>query len=299
MLVYSFEVNGDSDASTPGTEDTGSFTVIRVYHTDEAFTVTGRHNHDPRTPTFPELKMLYPRKFHLPRGWEIETGALLAIACGIAALIALAILWCIGMFIAYLVSKLLGLFHRHPTLPPNSGPAVPMIIHGPPAASPALNLDGVDPPPGLVIGDGRDATAIEYFQLAPWINNLPQLAEDGVLSTSGVSPLLAEVPQAGAGAINSDSSVPQSKPIPEPAPPVPLASHAEGSQISNPRQLTEDGALLASEVSPLLAEHEAGTSNSKSFAQQSQPVPETPAEGSNVAKETLYGDGSDGPTHPT
>jgi len=203
------------------------------------------------------------------------------------------------MFIAYLVSKLLGLFHRHPTLPPNSGPAVPMIIHGPSAASQALNLDGVDPPPGLVIGDGSDATATEYFPLAPWINNLPQLAEDGVLSTSGVSPLLAEEPQTGAGAINSDFSVPQSKPTPEPAPPVPLASHAEGSRIFKPRQLPEDSALSASEVSPLLAEHEASTSDSNSFAQQSQPVPETPAEGSNVAKETLYGDGSDGPTHPT
>ena len=67
MLVYSFEVNGDSDASTPRTEDTGSFTVTRVYYKDEASTVTGRYNHEPRTPTFPEPTMLYPRKFHLPK----------------------------------------------------------------------------------------------------------------------------------------------------------------------------------------------------------------------------------------
>jgi len=35
MIVHSFEVNDDSDASTPGTEDTSSFVVAQVYRTDE------------------------------------------------------------------------------------------------------------------------------------------------------------------------------------------------------------------------------------------------------------------------
>ena len=252
MIVHSFEVNDDSDASTPGTEDMSSFVVAQVYRTDEISIEAVGYNHDPRTLAFPELRMLYPRNFHLSKGWALITGILLTIAYGIAAVIALVILWCIGKVVAYLVSKLLGLFRRRPTLPPNSGP-MPMVVYGPLTASPALNLDGVDPPPSLVIGDGSDATATGYVQLPTRINNPPQLAEDGALSASEVSPLLAE-----------------------------------------------DGALLVSEVSPLLGEPEAGAVNLDSSAQQSQPSLETPssvphAEGSNVPKEILYGDGSDGP----
>jgi len=63
MLVYSFEVGDDSDASTPGTEHMGSFTVTQIYRTNEASFATGRSNHDPRTPAFPEIKTLYLEDF--------------------------------------------------------------------------------------------------------------------------------------------------------------------------------------------------------------------------------------------
>jgi len=56
-------------------------------------------------------------------------------------------------------------------------------------------------------------------------------------------------------------------------------------------------------VSPLLAEPEAGAVNLDAFAQQSKPATEPAShiplaahsEGSDVAKEILYGNGSDGP----
>jgi len=235
MLVYSFEVGDDSDASTPGTEHTGSFTVTQIYRTDEASIVTGRSNHDPRTSAFPEIKTLFPRKFHLPNGWSFITGSLLTIACGIAAFVAFVAFW-------YILHCLRQCWN--PALPPNSGLPLPMVVYDPPVTSHAFNLDGSDLPPSLVIGDENDTSraVTQYFQLAPHISNPPQLAEDGPSSTREVSPLLAE-PEASA--VKMDAFAQQSKPATETSSQIPLAAHAEGSE---------------------------------------------------VAKEILYGDGSDGPT---
>jgi len=222
MLVYSFEVGDDSDASTPGTEHMGSFTVTQIYRTNEASIVTGRSNHDPRTSAFPEIKTHFPRKFHLPTGWSFITRSLLTIACGIAAFIAFVAFW-------YILHCLRQCWH--PTLPPNSGPPLPMVICDPPVTSHALNLDGSDPPPSLVTGDENDTprAVTQYFQLAPRISNLPQLAEDRPLSNCEVSPLLAE-PEASA--VNLDAFAQQSKPATEPALHIPLNAHAEGSDVA-------------------------------------------------------------------
>ena len=237
MSVYSFEVSDGSVASTPGTEDTSSFTVTQVHRPDEASIATGRFNYDPTTPTFTKVKTLYPRKFHLPKNFTIITGICLAVACGIAAVIVYIASWYLIVYISHIHS---------PTFVPNSGPPVPMVVHDLHGASQALNLDGADPPPNLVIGDGSDAprAATAYFQLAPPINGPRQLTEDGALSASQLSPLLAE-PEASA--LNLDAFAKQSKPALEPAS---LAAHVEGL-------------------------------------------------GANVAKEILYGDGSDGPTQVT
>jgi len=222
MLMYSFEVGDDSDASTPGTEHTGSFTITPIYRTDEASIVTGRSNHDPRTSAFPEIKTLFPRKFHLPNGWSFITGSLLAIACGIAALIAFVAFW-------YILHCLRQCWH--PALPPNSGPQPPMVVYDPHITSHALNLDGSDLPPSLVIGDENDTprAVTQYFQLALRISNPPQLAEDEPPSVREVSPLLAE-PEPSA--VNLDGFMQQSKPATEPASHIPLAAHSEGSDVA-------------------------------------------------------------------
>ena len=181
-IVYSFEVGDDSDASTPGTEYIdGFFYRTSIYRTDEASIVTGRSNHDPRTSGFPEIKTFFPRKSHLPTGWSFITGSLLTIACGIAAFIAFVAFW-------YILHCLRQCWH--PTLPPNFGPPLPMVVYDPHVTPRVLNLDGSDPPPSLVIGDENDTprAVTQYFQLAPRISNPPQLAEDGPPSTrAGVS----------------------------------------------------------------------------------------------------------------
>jgi len=219
MFVYSFEVGDDSDASTPGTEYMGSFTVTQIYRTDEASFATGRSNHDPRTPAFPEIKTFFPRKFHLPNGWSFITGSLLAIACGIAAFIAFVAFWCI--------------FHCvrqcwHPTLPPNSGPQPPIVVCDPHVTSHALNLDGSDLPPSLVIEDENDTprAVTQYFS---WLPASPtrlnwQMVEH---PRPEVSPLLTE-PEAST--VNLDAFMQQ--PVMEIASHIPLAAHSEGSDVA-------------------------------------------------------------------
>ena len=240
MIVCSFEVGSDSNVSTPlGAHDKATFTVAQVYRTDESSTAPARFIHKPRTPTYSKLKTLYPRKFKLPKNFTIITGILLAVACGTAALIVYVTGWYIVVFILYLLRKC----RRPPTLPLYSGLPVPMVVYGPHAGSQAPNLDGADPPAGLVIGDGSDTprATTGYFQSAPLVNNLPQLVEDG--APSEVSPLLAE-PEASA--VNLDAFAQQNTCALEPASSIPLAAHDEGL-------------------------------------------------GSNVAKEILYRDSSDGP----
>ena len=106
-----------------------------------------------------------------------------------------------------------------------------MVVYDPHITSHALNLDGSDLPPSLVIGDENDTprAVTQYFQLAPHISNPPQLAEDGPPSAREVSPLLAE-PEPSA--VTLDAFMQQSKPATEPASHIPLTAHSEGSDVA-------------------------------------------------------------------
>jgi len=167
--LFSFQVDsaGDTKFPKPRPGDIDGFTVT-VDSSSSGFTTDS--NGSPLVIT----QTLYARKFKLPGNHDLRVfvGMLLAFACLIAALI-------VGCGSWFILMITVGLpccppsqnGNDYPRCPiqwgrcmrwgrnPSLEPAMAMVDHNATlhAASQSVNLDGADPPPSLVIGDGSDA----------------------------------------------------------------------------------------------------------------------------------------------
>jgi len=159
--LFSFHVHSACDTKDPKPRpgDADSFTVTQAV---DSPSFTAASNGSPLVIT----KTLYARKFKLPGNHDLRVfvGMLLAFACLIAALI-------VGCGSWFILMITVGLpccppsqnGNDYPRCPiqwgrcmrwgrnPSLGPAMAMVDHS------TANLDGTDPPPSRVIGDGSDA----------------------------------------------------------------------------------------------------------------------------------------------
>jgi len=156
--LFSFHVHSACDTKDPKPRpgDTDSFTVTQAV---DSPSFTAASNGSPLVIT----KTLYARKFKLPGNSDVQI--LVGVLLGFACLIAASICCCgtcsiIGSTIGCppCCESSLGITcgWRPPCCSiwdpnPSLDPAVAMVDHS------TANLDGTDPPPSRVIGDGSDA----------------------------------------------------------------------------------------------------------------------------------------------